>query len=122
MRLRLVLGSAITLGGRFSVCKFLGAERGCLSRFLKGGRGWKNPAKAEKPSTQAPNELRSPDQVHPCAFELRCVLWRAQRDEPSGCVVYNPIQLRGRAGAEGAQAKGQAAGAAVPWARGAQGR
>ena len=75
------------------------------SRFLKGGRGWKNPVKAEKPNTQAPNELRSPDQVRPCARELRHVLWHAQRDEHSGYVGRDLNKLRGRAGAEGAQAK-----------------
>lgn len=44
MRLPLVLGSAVMLGGGFSLCEFHGAERGCLKQVLEGR------ARVEEPS------------------------------------------------------------------------
>jgi hypothetical protein len=38
-------------------------QAGGVRRFLKGGRGWKNPAKAERANAEAPRELKTPDQV-----------------------------------------------------------
>jgi len=58
------------------------AERAMAGRrFLKGGRGWKNPAKAERANAEAPRELKTPDQVgaallgaHPARWLPPCLV------------------------------------------------
>ena len=66
------------------------------SRFLKGGRGWKNTAKAEKLNAQAPNELKSPDQVPPVHLEMCCLLWHAQREPHSISAVCDALSCMAR--------------------------
>jgi len=59
-------------------------------RFLKGGRGWQNPAKAERANAEAPRELKTPDQVAAALLgaHLAMLLERASLSALSSCPCW----------------------------------